>query len=263
MRRPNGAAEEVRGSTMGEIRTGVTTHPGVVRDVNEDNAIAGRRVFAVADGVGGHAAGEVASALLVERLHELDRLPAAGPEDVRATLAAAGRSLEEAGHAGMTTVAGIALVTVSERPHWVVFNVGDSRVYRFDGTVLTQLTVDHSEAQELVAAGLLTADEVRTYPRRHVVTRVLGRAGMSDPDLWLFPPRAGERFVICTDGLSNEVADTEIDEVLRSHPDAREAAAALVDRALAAGARDNVTALVADYAVVADASCDTAPRSPR
>ncbi|GHH44355.1 PP2C family protein-serine/threonine phosphatase [Lentzea cavernae] len=251
---------------MSEIRTGVTTHPGVVREVNEDNAIAGRRIFAVADGVGGHAAGEVASAMLVARLHELDQQEAPGPEDVRATLAAAGRSLEEAGHAGMTTVAGIALVTVSERPHWVVFNVGDSRVYRFDGTGLTQLTVDHSEAQELVASGLLTAEEVRTYPRRHVVTRVLGKASMSDPDLWLFPPRAGERFVICTDGLTNEVADAEIDEVLRSHADAREAAAALVGLALAAGARDNVTALVADYSVApqaVDTTCDTAPRSPR
>jgi PPM family protein phosphatase len=248
---------------MSEIRTGVTTHPGVVREINEDDAIAGRRVFAVADGVGGHAAGEVASALLVARLHELDGLDAPGPAAVRAALADAGRSLEEAGHAGMTTVAGIALVAVSERPHWVVFNVGDSRVYRFDGAKLTQLTVDHSEAQELVAAGLLTADQVRTYPRRHVVTRVLGKAGVSDPDLWLFPPRAGERFVICTDGLTNEVSDAEIDEVLRSHADAREASAALVDRAVAAGARDNVTALVADYSAAVDASCDTAPRSPR
>lgn len=251
---------------MTEILAGVTTHPGVVREVNEDNAIAGRRVFAVADGVGGHAAGEVASGLLVERLRELDQLDGPGPEDVRATLAAVGRSLEEAGHGGMTTVAGIALVMVSERPHWVVFNVGDSRVYRFDGAGLTQLTVDHSEVQELVAAGLLTADEGKTYPRRHVVTRVLGNAGICDPDMWLFPPRAGERFVICTDGLTNELADEEIEEVLRLHSDARAAAAALVDRAVSARAQDNVTALVVDYPVVVEpvaSSCDTAPRSPR
>ncbi|HEX7306192.1 PP2C family protein-serine/threonine phosphatase [Lentzea sp.] len=245
------------------IRTGVTTHPGVVREVNEDNAIAGRRVFAVADGVGGHAAGEVASAHLVARLRQLDEGDGRGLDDVRAALAAAGRSLEEAGHGGMTTVSGIALVTVSERPHWVVFNVGDSRVYRFDGAELTQLTVDHSEAQELVEAGVLTADEVRTYPRRHVVTRVLGSAGISDPDLWLFPPHAGERFVICTDGLTNEVADGEIEDVLRRHADAGEASAALVDRAVAAGARDNVTALVVDYPVARESTSDTAPRSPR
>jgi PPM family protein phosphatase len=246
-----------------EVTTGVATHPGVVREVNEDNAIAGRQVFAVADGVGGHAAGEVASALLVARLRELDQLAGVGPDDVRAALAAAGQSLEEAEHGGMTTVAGIALVMISERSHWVVFNVGDSRVYRFDGAELTQLTVDHSEAQELVAAGLLTTAEVRTYPRRHVVTRVLGNAGSSDPDMWLFPPRAGERFLICTDGLTNEVADDGIEEVLRLHAGAREAAAALVDRAVAAGARDNVTALVVDYPAAAESSCDTAPRSPR
>lgn len=248
---------------MTEVLTGVATHPGVVREANEDNAIAGRQVFAVADGVGGHAAGEVASALLVTRLRELDQLAGAGPDDVRATLAAAGRSLEEAKHGGMTTVAGIALVTISERSHWVAFNVGDSRVYRFDGAELTQLTVDHSEAQELVSAGLLTTEEVRTYPRRHVVTRVLGNAGGSDPDMWLFPPRAGERFLICTDGLTNEVADDGIEEVLRLHADAREAAAALVDLAVAVGARDNVTALVVDYPATAESSCDTAPRSPR
>ncbi|MEU0880520.1 protein phosphatase 2C domain-containing protein [Lentzea sp. NPDC005914] len=251
---------------MIEVLTGVATHPGVVREVNEDNAIAGTRVFAVADGVGGHAAGEVASALLIARLRELDQLDGAGPDDVRATLAAAGRSLEESEHGGMTTVAGIALVMMSERPHWVMFNIGDSRVYRFDGVQLTQLTVDHSEAQELVAAGLLTADEVRTYPRRHVVTRVVGDTGGTEPDMWLFPPRAGERFLICTDGLTNEVADEGLAEVLRLHDDAREAAAALVDRAVAARARDNVTAVVVDYPVVTEgvaASCDTVPRGPR
>ncbi|MEU7482113.1 protein phosphatase 2C domain-containing protein [Lentzea sp. NPDC042327] len=245
------------------IRTGLTTHPGVVRTVNEDDAVAGRQVFAVADGVGGHAAGEVASGLVVARLRELDGLELPGVEDVRATLAAAGRSLVEAEHGGMTTVAGLALVAFSGQPHWVVFNVGDSRVYRLDGAGLTQLTVDHSEAQELVAAGVLTADEVRTYPRRHVVTRVLGSTGAGDPDLWVFPPRAGERFLICTDGLTGELADDELDEVLRLHADAAGAAADLVDRAVAAGARDNVTALVVDYTEAVASSCDTAPRGPR
>ncbi|MFJ8959038.1 PP2C family protein-serine/threonine phosphatase [Lentzea sp. NPDC102401] len=249
---------------MSAVLAGVATHPGVVREVNEDNAIAGRQVFAVADGVGGHAAGEVASASLVARLRELDQLDGPGLEDVRVALAAAGRTLEEADHGGMTTVAGLALVTLSERPHWVVFNIGDSRVYRFDGAGLAQLTVDHSEAQELVTAGLLTADEARNYSRRNVVTRVLGKAGIGDPDLWLFPPRVGERFVICTDGLTNELTDDEIEEVLRLHADAKEAAAVLVDRAVAAQARDNVTALVVDHLVVAEtSSCDTAPRSPR
>ncbi|MCR3753751.1 PP2C family protein-serine/threonine phosphatase [Lentzea californiensis] len=251
---------------MTVISTGVTTHPGVVREANEDDAIAGRRVFAVADGVGGHAAGEVASALVIARLRELDQVEGAGPEDVRAALADARRALQESEHGGMTTAAGIALVSVSGRPHWVVFNIGDSRVYRLDGVRLAQLTVDHSEAQELVAAGLLTEAEVRTYPRRNVVTRVLGDEGGSDPDMWLFPPCAGERFLICTDGLTNEVSDDGVEELLRRHAGAREAAAALVELAVTAGARDNVTAVVVDYPVVEDvaaASCDTAPRIPR
>ncbi|MFD4676449.1 PP2C family protein-serine/threonine phosphatase [Lentzea sp. NPDC058450] len=251
---------------MTAISTGLTTHPGVVREVNEDNAIAGRRVFAVADGVGGHAAGEVASAVVVERLRELDQVDGVVPDDVRAALADARRALVEAEHGGMTTAAGIALVTVSERPHWVVFNIGDSRVYRLDEARLAQLTVDHSEAQELVDAGLLTEDEARRYPRRNVVTRVLGNDGDVGPDMWLFPPSAGERFLICTDGLTNEVPDSGLEEVLRRHGGAREAAAALVELAVACGARDNVTAVVVDYPVVAEAAaagCDTVPRSPR
>ncbi|MGI5501440.1 PP2C family protein-serine/threonine phosphatase [Lentzea sp. CA-135723] len=248
---------------MTAISTGVTTHPGVVREVNEDNAIAGRRVFAVADGVGGHSAGELASALVVARLRELDQGDGVAPDDVRVALADARRALVESEHGGMTTAAGIALVSVSERPHWVVFNIGDSRVYRLDEARLAQLTVDHSEAQELVDAGLLTEDEARNYPRRNVVTRVLGNDGDVVPDMWLFPPRAGERFLICTDGLTNEVPDDGLEEVLRLHGGAREAAAALVELAVANGARDNVTAVVVDYRVVVEAGGDTTPRGPR
>ncbi|TWP50691.1 serine/threonine-protein phosphatase [Lentzea tibetensis] len=232
------------------VRCGTATSTGLVRDTNEDNMFAGERIFVVADGMGGHAAGEVASALVVDRLRALDERGELGLDDIRTELAAANQEMladVSPEHGGMgTTVSGIALLEVDGTPHWIVFNIGDSRVYRFADDELARLTVDHSEVEELVAQGLLTPEQALLYPRRNIVTRALGTSMSPEPDQWVFPARPGERFVVCTDGLTNEISDGVIAEVMRGEEDAVDAADVLVRLAVAAGGRDNVTTVVVD-----------------
>ncbi len=232
------------------LRVGAATDVGRVRDHNEDSALAEGGIFVVADGMGGHAAGEVASGIAVDVLRELadrDDLTAA---EVKRQVALAnerilGAVADQPDQRGMgTTVAGIALVTAGGSDHWAVFNVGDSRVYRVIDGRLTQITVDHSEVRELMDAGVITAAEARTHPLRNVVTRSLGTDAQADPDVWVFPPFAGERFVICSDGLTNELTDDEIAEVLAELDEPQEAAEELVRNAVQAGGRDNVTVVV-------------------
>ena len=237
---------------MISIRAGAATDPGRVRDHNEDSVFAGTGLYAVADGIGGHAAGEVASAMAVARLELLGGLPDLNPEAVRAHLALANREIlaEAARHperGGMgTTVAGVALATFAGTEHWVVFNVGDCRVYRFTGGLLDQLTVDHTEVAELIAAGTIDAAQAHKHPRRNVVTRALGTDPAPEVDLWILPPTPGERFLICSDGLPLELADAQISRVLGEEADADAAAHLLVRLAVEAGGRDNVSAVVVD-----------------
>src|SRR5947207_1782171 len=125
---------------------------------------------------------------------------------------------------------------------------------------LVQMTVDHSEVEELVASGTIGSEEARTHPRRNVVTRALGTDPAPDPDVWVFPPTPGERFLICSDGLPMELPDAEIAEVLRAEAVPQEAAEALVRKAVDAGGRDNVTAVVVDHiSTDDDVNADTSP----
>jgi protein phosphatase len=235
---------------MVTITAGAGTHPGLVRSANEDSMVTTPLFAAVADGMGGHAAGEVASRLAVECIAELAAQPAPRPDDVVEAIARANHRILEQGAthrelAGMgTTLSGIGLVDVAGTPQWIVFNVGDSRVYRYADGTLAQLSVDHSEVAELLAAGQLSADEARDYPRRNVVTRSLGSDPPPRPDVWVFPPQPGERFLICSDGLTLELSDAQIAAVLEKYPDPPTAARELIEHALAAGGRDNVTAIV-------------------
>jgi serine/threonine protein phosphatase PrpC len=234
------------------IVVGAASHTGLVRERNEDSALSTSGVFAVADGMGGHAAGDVASRIAVAALMRL-----AGRDDLRSrdildAVDAANddilNSIDADGQrAGMgTTLTGVAIVTGDTNPRWAVFNVGDSRVYRFAGDTLTQLTEDHSEVGELVAAGQLTAEQAAVYPRRNVITRSLGTVPGPHPDIWLLEPEAPERFVICSDGLTSELSDDEIAAVLRAESEPQRAADRLVVEAVQAGGRDNVTVLVID-----------------
>jgi protein phosphatase len=251
---------------------GVASHVGRVRTHNEDAARAEGAVFVVADGMGGHAAGEVASRLATEALVELAGRGSLEVSDVVAQVGEANRRILESAarhpeQYGMgTTITGVAVVQVGGLPHWAVFNVGDSRVYRFIDGRLSQVTVDHSEVQELVDRGYLTVEQAARHPARNIVTRSLGREPMAAVDTWVLPPYAGERLVICSDGLSNELTTAEIEAVVAGTEDAQEAATTLVERAVAAGGRDNVTAIVIAIPEApgheSDVDADTTPRTP-
>lgn len=263
-----GSGRPLRGTSL-RVRAGTATSVGRVRDHNEDDLIADGTVYAVADGMGGHAAGEVASRIAVEALAALAEHPATRPADVAAVLAEANRRILASQDAdpeqrGMgTTVSGLTVVDAGGRAHWVVFNVGDSRVYRLADNRMHQVTRDHSEVRELIDAGLLDAADAATHPLRNVITRSLGTEPAAEPDTWVLPPTPGERFVVCSDGLSNELDDREIMLIARSHDDPDEAARALVDAAVRAGGRDNVTVVVVSVEgdrPVADDE-DTAPRA--
>ena len=237
-------------TSLPAIDVGVATDVGRVRRHNEDCARTRGTVYVVADGMGGHAAGEVASRIAAETVVELADRPAVNVRDIveqvgdanRRILASAARHPEQTGMG--TTVAGLALVAVGGSRHWAVFNIGDSRVYRCLDGELSQVTVDHSEVWELVERGLITPEQAQRHPGRNVVTRSLGRDPMGALDTWVFPPYPGEVFVICSDGLSNELTLEEIQDVLTEHHDAEEAAGELVRRAVEAGGHDNVTAIV-------------------
>ncbi|MFF2273707.1 PP2C family protein-serine/threonine phosphatase [Agromyces sp. NPDC058136] len=244
---------------------------GLVRRANEDSALAEWPIYLVADGMGGYEAGDRASAAVVEafRAHVVGR-PLATVVEVREALAAASAGVAKvaAGTArgAGSTVAGVALVDDEGAPAWLVFNVGDSRVYRHHGTELEQLTVDHSLGQELVDSGSMRPDELATFDRRNVITRAIG-APDSTADSWLLPVVNGERLLICSDGLTGEVSDEGIRAILTMSGRPESAAAALVQRARQAGGRDNITVVVIDVIAGgsdehADATTGVPRRSP-
>ncbi|MCC3282428.1 MULTISPECIES: PP2C family protein-serine/threonine phosphatase [Arthrobacter] len=230
---------------------GYASDRGLRRELNEDSLIAADPIFAVADGMGGHEAGEVASSICVRTLGDSrivgEHLPQVSATEVEELLAKADRQIREAtgGRAG-TTLTGAVLVQEESQPYWLVFNVGDSRTYRVSRGVLEQITVDHSEVQELVDLGQITPDEALVHPRRHVVTRALGTGNDTEADFWLIPVEPGDRLMVCSDGLTGEVSDGHIFQILSSVSNPQDACAALVQAALRAGGRDNVTVLVVD-----------------
>lgn len=240
---------------MAVLRWGSATHEGQLRAQNEDHAHAGEGLFVVADGMGGHLAGEVASEMAVDRLDT--RLPMTAANTLDDVVEAIGEanteiyqgSIDDPDRAGMgTTVTAIAVVA---DPHdgeaFAVANVGDSRSYVLRHGRLRQLTIDHSFVQELVAEGAITRDEARTHPRRNIVTRALGIEPYVRVDSWTMPIIRGDRFVLCSDGLVDEITDDAITAILIEHADDPQAAAqALVDAANDAGGRDNITVVVVD-----------------
>jgi serine/threonine protein phosphatase PrpC len=228
---------------------------------NEDAAFVGDRLVVVADGLGGHRAGDVASALVVARFAQLDA-GLVSAESIAQTVLAANDDLlrhavEHPDAAGLgTTVAGVGAVTVAGVAHWAVFNVGDSRVYRFWAGVLSRAPVDHSAAEEMLlngsgSGGGSTGDEdVRARADRGVVTRSLGTDPAPQLDLWLLPALQPERFLVCSDGLTSVVDDVRIADLMARHPEPGEACRALVAEALGAGGTDNVTVVVLDARAV-------------
>ncbi|MFF1877411.1 PP2C family protein-serine/threonine phosphatase [Leifsonia sp. NPDC058230] len=226
---------------------------GAVRHVNEDSMITADPVFAVADGMGGHARGDAASTTAVETL--ANALPGGSlpsPDDVIAAIDRANvavRALSGADESGIavagTTLTGVIRVRLPEtgEEQWMVVNVGDSRVYRWDGSALVQLSIDHSAVQELVDAGLITNEQAAVHPERNVITRALGAEDYVDTDALFLPIEGHQTFLICSDGLTKELGDAQIAGIL-ADPHDGSLADALVEAAIEAGGRDNVTVVV-------------------
>lgn len=228
---------------------GSRTDVGCVRDHNEDSLLVAPPLFAVADGMGGHAAGEVASEIAITVLGEkAPHTPDAAAlgravEDAnRAVILAAN---EKRGRAGMGTTMTAAVL---QKDRLVIAQVGDSRAYLLHQGRLQQLTRDHSLMADMIEAGRLTPEEARTHPNRSVITRALGSDPRMVPDLYEITVETGDRLLLCSDGLSSMVEDSAIESTLARTRDPQRCASMLVNEAIAAGGYDNVTVVVVDVA---------------
>lgn len=230
---------------------GSATDRGRVRRINEDALLAYPPVFLVADGMGGHAAGDLASRLAVEEFAQLAGRVTAEPDEVHECFRRTARRLREtvaAGRTAGTTVAGAAIAAYDGGSYWLVFNIGDSRVYRLSGGRLEQISVDHSVVQDMLDRGEIDQAQAQVHPHRHVITRAVETRAEPAPDYWLIPAGYADRLLICTDGLTSELPDTELLRLLSSVADPQDAAEQLVAEALAAGGNDNISAVVVDVA---------------
>jgi len=238
------------------LKHGVATDTGNVRPQNEDAYVASDQLFAVADGMGGHNAGEVASALATTLLLERAVGQTLTPEWFVEAITSINRTIHESAaesteRRGMgTTICALALVNpqgeTTEPQQVALANVGDSRIYLARAGTFRQLSVDHSYVQELVTEGLITEEEARVHPRRNIVTRALGIDDRVSVDSWLIPLFAGDRFILCSDGLVDEVPTADIAALATQQKEPQIIADALVALAKRNGGRDNITVVVVD-----------------
>ena len=232
---------------------GRESNTGNKRRRNEDSFVVAPPLFAVADGMGGAQAGEVASKLAAAALADTDLGSAGGEERVVALIQEANRRVYERSHAdpsasGMGTTITVALV---EGTRVTFGHVGDSRAYLLRDGVLEQLTEDHSLVNELMKSGKLSPEEAETHPQRSVITRALGTDPDVDVDTFVVEAKEGDLFLICSDGLTTMVGDEDILDLLeRSHNDLDRAAKSLVAAANRAGGEDNIT--VVAFTITAD-----------
>jgi protein phosphatase len=237
------------------LRSASATDVGRVRNANQDLPFEGPNLFAVADGMGGHVGGEVAARVAVEALQSaFARQPSV--TGLREAVAEANtavweRSQAQDGLRGMgTTLTAAALVAQGDgRDVIALANVGDSRAYVFSDGAITQVTADHSLAEEKVRHGELTEAQAAVHPHRHILTRALGVSPEVDVDLWELHLQAGDRILLCSDGLTNEVDPAEIARILADEAEPSDAAKALVRAANAHGGNDNITVVVIDILV--------------
>lgn len=248
-----------------ELHHGAASDVGLVREVNEDSFLAEPPVFVVADGMGGHDRGDVASRIVVEefaRLAEAGYDPERGPEAVSRTLQASQARIGEydarqraqgaEDFAAGTTAVVALLIEEDAQPKWLLANVGDSRVYRFNQGDLEQVSVDHSVVQELLDAGVITESDAAVHPERHIITRALGGQEMVEADYYVLPLSAAERLILCSDGVSGMIDDATIRSIMVETEDPRDAADRVVAAAVRAGGRDNATAVVVDVVGLAE-----------
>lgn len=240
-----------------ELRHGAVSDVGLVRVANEDAFLAQMPLYVVADGMGGHVGGAIASAIVTDEFARLEVADLDARSGAALLVEAMNRCQtrirswgETQGDPGAwragTTIAAALLVNEPAGQTWLLANLGDSRIYRVRNGELEQITVDHSVVQELVDAGELTHDQARVHPERHVITKALGGLDGVDPDFFLVPLSSAPRLLLCSDGVSGMIEDEQILDILQAARLPGDAADELVSAALAAGGRDNATAIVVD-----------------
>jgi PPM family protein phosphatase len=238
--------------------TAALSHPGRKRRHNEDSYVVQPPLFAVADGMGGAKAGEVASGLAAAAVQEIEN-DESGEARVAALIEEANRRVftrasEDRDASGMGTTMTVALV---EDDHVAIGHVGDSRAYLIRGGRLEQLTDDHSLVAELVRSGKLSPEEAESHPQRSVITRALGTDADVDVDTFSVEATAGDLFLLCSDGLTTMVADqTILDAVERHRPNLKDAAKALINAANRGGGEDNITVVFFELAGAEDEQAD-------
>jgi serine/threonine protein phosphatase PrpC len=238
--------------------SGVTTHVGQVRDGNEDNYVSIDGLYFVADGMGGHSAGEVASEIAVRILQEVYNDPkvrVSSPGLLADAISTANtaifmEAMHDSSKAGMgTTLTGLAVTNAPDN-QIVVANVGDSRTYLWRHGELRQITKDHSHVQTLVDRGAISRAEARVHFQRNIVLRAMGIESWVDIDTFPMTVEDGDRYIMCSDGLVDEADDDEIEAEIRLSVSVQDLADRLVDLANRNGGRDNITVVVVDFAVV-------------
>lgn len=234
------------------LECGAATDTGPHRDHNEDAFLVRPPVFVVADGMGGHQAGEQASAITVKRFRDLALQVAIDQQDVidtldrcRSDIAEIPTTGEAFSHPG-TTVVVLVQVVESGAPYWLLAYLGDSRIYQWSSNGLEQLSHDHSIVQELLDAGQISAEAARTHRLRHVVTRSLDGLEETPADFALLPALGESRMLLCSDGITNELSETAIEAIMARGLPPQATADLLVSAAIEAGGRDNATAVVVD-----------------
>jgi len=248
------------------VLSAASSHIGKIRASNQDSGSVGNHLFIVADGMGGHAGGDVASAIAVRHLVDIDR-PYTSTDEAREELyrgiLSAGTELTEAvsEHPELTGMGTTVSAMIRVGNQMVIAHIGDSRIYRLRDGTLEQITADHTFVQRLVDTGRITPEEAAVHPRRSVLMRVLGDVDV-DPevDTHIVDTAPGDRWLLCSDGLSGYVSEREIAEILISIDNPQDAVDKLILASLAEGAPDNVTVVVAH---VEDGLSISAPAEPK
>ena len=249
-----------------QILSAASSHVGKIRASNQDSGSVGRNLFVVADGMGGHAGGDVASALAVQHLFGLDRTYDS-VEDAREALFRgvldAGADLTNAvvEHPELTGMGTTVSAMIRVKSQMVIAHIGDSRIYRLREGVLEQITSDHTFVQRLVDSGRITPEEAAVHPRRSVLMRVLGDVDAEpEVDTHVIDTLPGDRWLLCSDGLSGYVPERDIAETLLTVDDVELAAHKLINQSLSEGAPDNVTVVVVRVTEDLDTSPPAEPR---
>jgi protein phosphatase len=238
-------------------RAAAVSHVGKIRSNNQDSGYAGRDLFVVADGMGGHAGGDVASAIAVNRIREADREYETASEAefaLQSALIAANSLLAETvfEHPELTGMGTTVSALIRVGDQIALAHIGDSRIYLYRDGQLKQVSTDHTFVQRLVDSGRITEEEAMVHPRRSVLMRVLGDVDASpEIDTWILDTKPGDRWLICSDGLSGVIKSDDLTSALSSRDAPRQVAEKLIRQSLDAGAPDNVTVVILDVADVA------------